>query len=202
MRRLKLPFGMRPHQVLPTVGLLLIVWALWLAASTAYGSFCAGRASQRIVAQLAEEFAAEEVETIHALSPDDDAMPSVNVDDTDYLGIIAVPTLGMELPVASSWSDEQLRISPCTYDGSYLADDLVICGEGYASQFGRLRSIGIASKVHLSIPGGSAIDYVVSNVEVERLEEIGAIMDDWDLTLFTFNVDGSCLVVRCVRSVR
>lgn len=41
--------------------------------------------------------------------------------------------------------------------------------------------------------------YVVSNVETDRMEDITAIMDDWDLTLFTFNADGSCCVVRCVR---
>ena len=41
--------------------------------------------------------------------------------------------------------------------------------------------------------------YVVSNVETDRMEDITAIMDDWDLTLFTFNADGSRCVVRCVR---
>lgn len=75
----------------------------------------------------------------------------------------------------------------------------MICGEGYARHFGSIGSLGIHDEVRLQTVDGVLYRYVVSNVETDRMEDITAIMDDWDLTPFTFNADGSCCVVRCVR---
>ena len=99
-------------------------------------------------------------------------------------------------PQPSRWT---LRISPCRFEGSYVTNDIVICGEGYARHFGSIGSLGIRDEVRLQTVDGVLYRYVVSNVETDRMEDITAIMDDWDLTLFTFNADGSCCVVRCVR---
>jgi hypothetical protein len=46
---------------------------------------------------------------------------------------------------------------------------------------------------------GSTVRYIVSNIEDDRLEDISTVVDDWDLTFFTFNADGTCIVVRCIR---
>ena len=194
--------GIRAYKLLFAVALTLFVMAAWLSAVNVVESYRAGRASNRLLGQIVEEMPHEPQAGEPMLGPEEAAMPTLAVDGADYLGILSIPPLDLELPVALELSDELLHLSPCAYAGSYLSDDLIICGEGYESHFGRLRTLGISDELKLTTVDGSSIEYIVSNVEVDRLEEIDAIMDDWDLALFTYNIDGTCLVVRCVRSTR
>ena len=130
---------------------------------------------------------------------EDATMPTIKIGPYEYIGSLAIPVLNIDLPVASETDDARLRISPCRYQGSYLTSDLIICGEGYAGHFGAIGSLGIRDEVRFVAADGAMYHYIVSNIETDRQEDIDAIIHDWDLTLFTFNVDNTVRVVRCVR---
>ena len=186
--------------LLIVAGILLVATAVALLATGTLGSLYAGARSDAVLAELAKRDPTPRIDHA-AQGPNDDkgAMPAEIVDGCDYLGVIVFPTLDVELPVAGYYSDEQLRVSPCRYEGSYETNDLIIGGEGYASHFGRISTLGIRDEVRFMAVDGTILQYQVSNVETDDLDDITKILHDWDLTLFTFNVDGSCAVIRCVR---
>jgi len=186
--------------LLIVAGILLVVTAVALLATGTLGSLYAGARSDAVLAELAKRDPTPRIDHA-AQGPNDDkgAMPAEIVDGVEYLGAIVFPTLDVELPVAGYYSDEQLRVSPCRYEGSYETNDLIIGGEGYASHFGRISTLGIRDEVRFMAVDGTILQYQVSNVETDDLDDITKILHDWDLTLFTFNVDGSCAVIRCVR---
>lgn len=209
----------RSHRGLIILGAALICVAVVLVVSGVFDSLRAQAASNAILLTLdqkrPEPYAVdppsglEKVGDSGVMVPQkpeaskqerDQGMPIERIGDYDYVGSIAIPTLGIYLPVAAQTDDARLRISPCLYSGSYLTDDLVICGEGYSSHFGSLGSVGIRDEVRFVAADGAMYRYVVSNVETDKLDDMNNIMDDWDLTLFTFNADGTCCVVRCIRT--
>ena len=46
------------------------------------------------------------------------SMPTAEVEGYDYIGVLSIPVLDLELPVMDSWSYPQLKLSPCRYEGS------------------------------------------------------------------------------------
>ena len=192
------------------LGAAMLAIAVILAANGVFDDLQATFASANVLQQLNEErpepFTADSSASLAASrNPtasrfvEDASMPVVTIGSYDYIGSIAIPVLGIDLPVASETDDARLRISPCRYAGSYFSSDLIICGEGYAGHFGAIGSVGIRDEVRFVAADGAMYHYIVSNVETDRQEDIDAIIHDWDLTLFTFNVDGTVRVVRCVR---
>lgn len=184
-----------------TLGVTLVCVAVVLFASGEVESVRAGRASASILLQL-DEVRPQAHEPRAPLLPgaSDGSMPVQSIGAHDYVGSLTIPSLGINLPVAATTSDECLLDSPCRYNGSYLNDDLIICGEGYRTHFGSLGSVGIRDEVLFVAADGALHSYMVSNVETATLEGIGSVADDWDLTLFTFDGNGTCCVVRCVRA--
>ena len=182
-------------------GITLLCVAIALFANREAESVRAGRASASILSQLDEVRPKEHQPSASVLpGTTDGSMPVQSIGAHDYVGSIAIPSLKINLPVAATTSDECLLESPCRYNGSYFNDDLIICGEGYRSHFGGLGLVGIRDDVLFVAADGALHSYVVSNVETRTLESIDAVVDDWDLTLFTFNGNGTCCVVRCIRA--
>ena len=191
-------------RALLALGLLLLCASVAFLLGRDLQSLAAGKTSSDTLSALAAQIpdagspGASSPSTPEVWSKDRE-MPTVRVGDYDYIGTLALPMIDIEVPVASECDDARLSISPCRYAGSYYDDDLIICGEGYRSHFGLIGGLGIRDEVRLRAADGTLHRYVVSNIETDRLEDIDAIMDDWDLTLFTFNSDDTCCVVRCVR---
>ena len=182
------------------LGCAFVAVVVALLLSRGWAGMRAGQSSDEVLAHLHEHMPSTSVEAPKTTLPSDsNSMPALDVGGNAYIGSLAIPSLDLDLPIAATCTDELLRISPCRFEGSYVTNDIVICGEGYARHFGSIGSLGIRDEVRLQTVDGVLYRYVVSNVETDRMEDITAIMDDWDLTLFTFNADGSCCVVRCVR---
>ena len=182
------------------VGAVLVLTALLLLVNRGYGSLQAGTASMRVLEVLDEHQGdSYVVAPQERLETGRFEMPYIVVGDFKYVGRIVIPALDLVLPLSSRCTDESLEISPGCYRGTYADNDLVVCGEGYEAHFGRISQLGIRDEVKIVTVDGVLYRYIVSNIENDRMEDIDAILDDWDLTLFTFNADGTCLVVRCVR---
>lgn len=128
-------------------------------------------------------------------------MPTMTLDGEEYIGYLELPTLGLSLPVMSSWSYPKLRTSPCRYQGTAQDGTLVILAHNYARHFGRLREMGVGDLVQLVGVDGSLYVYQVAALETLSSTDVDAMLESgYDLTLFTCTPGGRMRVaVRLTR---
>ncbi len=191
-------------KLLITSGLLLLLAAAGLAIYNVLTDLGAGAASNEVLSELVESLpqkgGAAAAVPDYVLNPDME-MPTVDIDGTDYIGFLAIPSLELELPVASEWSYPQLRTSPCRYTGSAYLDSLVICGHNYSSHFGNLKNLKVGDRVVFTDADGNVFEYKVVSVEELRPTAVEEMMsDEYDLSLFTCTIGGRTRVtVRCMK---
>ena len=199
---------MRPkHLILG--GLLLIAAALCLTAYNLLEAQRAAQAAEHALRQLEEPEPAVTQEPSEPAEPAPPAyvldptmeMPTREVDGILYIGVLEIPSLELELPVISAWSDALLKLAPCRYLGSAYLDDLIIAGHNYRGHFGGLPALTEGDEVAFTDVAGNRFVYAVSLVEQlpgTAIQEMEA--GDWDLTLFTCDAGGTARVtVRCER---
>lgn len=201
------------------LGLLLIAAALLL---TAYNLFDAHRADESVSdllgklknflsvqdvnengqnGVLEQEFDDGEIEIPdYILNPNMD-MPEQNIDGDDYIGVLKIPSLSLELPIISRWNDARLRTAPCRYVGSAYTNDMVIAGHNYDSHFGRLKTLDLGDEISFVDMAGNEFVYRVVETEILQPTAIEEMQSgDWDLTMFTCTIGGRTRVtVRCER---
>ena len=127
---------------------------------------------------------------------------TVSLDGVEYLGILSLPTLALELPVQSGWDMEALRQSPCRYAGTLASNDLVIAAHNYRRHFAALHTLQVGDAVIFTDAAGQSHRYAVSRIETLHATAVAEMLaGEWDMTLFTCNYDGTARVtVRCVRA--
>lgn len=137
----------------------------------------------------------------YELDPDM-AMPVNNIDGIDYIGVLRISSIGIELPVISEWSYNNLKVAPCRYAGSAYKDDMVICAHNYDIHFGRLRSLSYGDIVSFTDVDGNEFTYEVIDIETLKPNAIEEMtQDEGDLTLFTCTFSGSSRVtIRCLKT--
>lgn len=138
-------------------------------------------------------------ETVSVQSQLNNEMTEIDIDGYLYIGYISIPSLGLELPVMSSWSYPQLKIAPCRYYGSTKTRDLVIAAHNYSRHFGNIKSLNTGDSVYFT-----DIDEVVTVYQVAEIDTLGSnaveemTSSGYELTLFTCTYDGqSRVTVRC-----
>lgn len=200
----------RISSVLIALGAALLFGALGLTVFNLRQSNAAGETAAQTVSALkatiptdGDFYAKEQPETEtpdYRLNPEME-MPTVRIDDREYIGVLSIPALGRELPVISSWDYPGLRVAPCRYTGSAYTDDLVIAAHNYASHFGRLRELSQGDSIRFTDTDGNVFDYVVSELEILEPYAVSQMTEgDWDLTLFTCTPGGQYRVtLRCNR---
>lgn len=192
----------RVGSLLVAAGLALVLAALGLAAYNLHDSNRAQAASSQVAEQLASAIgqasdAAASAST--AASPTADGMPTVTIDGREYVGLVRIPSLGLELPVLAEWSYEGLEVAPCRYSGSAYAGDLVLAGHNYVSHFGRLASLSYGAEVSFVDVRGNVFVYQVASIEELDATSVEDMTEsEWPLTLFTCNFSGAArTTVRC-----
>lgn len=128
-------------------------------------------------------------------------MPEETIDGQQYIGILEIPSLGLELPIISQWSYPALNIAPARYVGSAYQDDLVIAAHNFKSHFGRLNTLAQGDRVIFTDVDGNVFVYEAQLIETLRPQAVEEMCSgEWDLTLFTCTVGGKYRVtVRCSR---
>ena len=126
-------------------------------------------------------------------------MPLKTVDGNDYIGVISIPSINIELPIISEWSYPRLKAAPCRYCGTLYQRNLVICAHNYRRHFGHIKDLRIGDSVFFTDMDGFVFRYKVTEVltlDPMAIEEMRT--GDWDLTLFTCTLGGRTRVtVRC-----
>lgn len=196
------------------LGLLLLAAALCLTAYNMAQANQAGEAAQDVVTRLEElvstqqtlpesfsdpEATAPTLELPDYVRDPNKEMPTQTIRGYDYIGILSIPALELELPVMCTWDYTRLRIAPCRYTGSVYQDNMTICAHNYASHFGGLKNLRIGDDVTFTDAEGNVFSYSVCELETlapSAVEEMTT--GDWDLTLFTCTIGGATRVtVRC-----
>lgn len=128
-------------------------------------------------------------------------MPTMVIDGEEYIGYLEIPTLGLNLPVMSSWDYDKLKTAPCRYWGSAYDDTLVILAHNYRRHFSRLYALQIGAPVQFVDVNGRIHRYVVAAQEVLKPGDVlEMVSSDYDLTLFTCTYGGATRVtVRLTR---
>ena len=127
------------------LGLLLIAAALFLSAYNEMESHEARNSAQQVIAQMCQTLPTETAAETEApavpeyLLDADREMPVQTINGRDYIGVLTIPSLELELPVLSQWDYPALKVAPCRYSGSLYQDNLIICAHNYASHFGKLK---------------------------------------------------------------
>lgn len=175
-------------------GLLLIAAALFLSVYNEWESHEARDSAQQVIAQLCDELPTEAGEPT-TLPDVRREMPVKTINGRDYIGVLSIPSLELELPVISQWDYPALKVAPCRYSGSLYQDNLIICAHNYASHFGKLKELQPGDIVLFT----DMDEHVVTFQMVERetlnpMDAEGMEAGDWDLTLFTCTIDGQTRV--------
>lgn len=126
-------------------------------------------------------------------------MPIVEIDGYQYIGVLEIPSIELELPIMCTWDDEKLKVTPCRYKGSAYQNDLIIAGHNYRSHFNPLKNFEGGEEVIFTDVEGNKFTYEVGDVEIMKGTEVERMeAGDWDLTLFTCTYNGqSRFALRC-----
>ena len=189
-------------------GLLCLTAALAFFVFNKVESDHAEESSEKIVSALQSKLGESEKKSAAKEFPTDNPdrkMPALSLEGSDYIGILSIPYLDLELPVLSVLTDDALQITPCLYSGSVYGNDMVIGAHNYDSHFGNISSLVMGASVFFTDAENNLYEYEVANIETLRPEQTEELTkkqrtNDWDLTMFTCNYSGSeRITVRCNR---
>ena len=198
-----------------TVGLLLIAAALFLVSYNLYDELRAEQSARQAVTQLDAYLPAEAapeapldsagdqeplVSDERTVIPDyvlssNMEMPVETINGIDFIGVLRIPALELELPIISEWNYPNLKTAPCRYSGSAYLNNLIICGHNYTSHFGTLKNLWEGDIATFTDIDGNVFIYKMVERETLNPTDIeGMESGNWDLTLFTCTVGGQSRV--------
>ena len=188
--------------LLVALGLLLILAAVCLHILHERQDILAGQNAGILLEELANDIKYHPPVTA-APDPEEenvseDSVPSRTLAGYDLMGIIRVPSVGVELPVLNRWSYDLLNVAPCRYSGSLETGDLIILGHSYKSHFRPLRQVQAGDSVEFTDANGVTFRYVAAAVDVIPETACDQLPSEYPLTLFTCTSDSRHrVIVRC-----
>ena len=114
------------------------------------------------------------------------------------IGIIRVPSCGVELPVLSDWSYTKLEYAPCRYSGNIYAGDFILMGHNYSCHFKPLKKVELGAELEFEDANGLIWKYKVEEIDSIHRSDVEALASEHDLILFTCEEYGVYrFVARC-----
>jgi sortase A len=150
-------------------------------------------------AQTAPEPTEASAQTPEADGGEEEPEPVIELGEYEYLGVLSIPALGLDLPVMQAWSYPRLKVSPCRYAGSAAGNDMVIAAHNYSRHFGRLTQLRDGDAVVFTDALGIAYQYRVAAIEtLAATNAEGMTHSGYALTLFTCTYGGQArIALRC-----
>lgn len=177
--------------ILIGLGAALILSALFLLMYNQQENKQAGEVVQEVLPQI-QTVIKEQPVTIPTVSEEISAeveqCPSkiVMVNGYNYIGILNLPTLLLELPVLSNCDEDLLKIAPCRDYGDLSTDDLVIAAHNYKNHFGRLSQLKNGDEVTFIDMSGNIHRYEVSQSMMISPNDVDLVVDSgYELVLYT-----------------
>ncbi len=140
--------------------------------------------------------------SIHAAALDDranKALPVMQVQGSDYCGIVELPVYHTALPVHAVWDAKRVTQYPCRYLGSIYDGPLIIGGSDAPGQFHFMDVISLEDEVYITDMTGERYRYRVQDIQITDDVSTEALKaSPADLILFAKNAFSlQWTVVRC-----
>lgn len=206
-------------RILIAAGALLLMAAVSLVLFNRYRDHAAGEHASETLVQVKQYIEKQPPADTSPAQPGDNApgeaspdeaeteaqeqqeLTPLELDGEQYIGMISIPKLGIELPVMRDWTEQNMATAPCRYSGSAVRRDMVICAHNYSSFFKGLDTLMPGDEVIYTLLSGKQYRYEVSWSELINGWDTPQMTDgseNWDLTLFTCTWSGwSRVTVRC-----
>lgn len=193
----------RQGNILVATGLLLITAAFCLAGYNIMENNAAGRNVQQVMEQLQQTVPQKTEDSTEFISNTDRELPVQEIDGLAYVGTVSMPSVGLELPVLSQWSESGRKMAPCRYTGTPYAANMVIAAHNYKVHFQPIRDLEAGDTVVFTDVEGNSFTYTVALTEILERTDVQAMTDSsWALTLFTCTFDAQQHVtVRCEQQI-
>lgn len=199
------------------LGMIFILSALGLAGYNLYFDASAGESSRTVVEELEAEVLSnndvifeEAAYTVSAETKNYDPhlpqieytyMPIKIIKGIEYCGIVWIPSIDLELPIADNWDYTKMKSSPIRYYGSAYMNDLVVCAHNNKSQFGNIKELNNGDEVVIVDAEGRVFKYEVQKIETVQKTSVEYVThSEYDLALVTCTIGGGARVaVFCNR---
>lgn len=191
-------------------GLVMVFGAMFLHVAEEKQDTLAGANSQILLRQLKlNRITVDTVtdQTVPEAAPEEEpAIVDTTMPEKEYLGYsmigtLRIPSVGMELPILSSWSYPLLNVAPCRYSGSIPGGDMILMGHKYKSHFAPLHSVSNGDSVEFEDVNGIIYRYTVEEILYLHRSEGEQLPSEYPLTLFTCTPGGvNRIVLRCIEA--
>ena len=188
------------------IGFLFVVAAIILTSYNFWddrrAAAASGAAMEEILLDISKAKEMQEEETPDYFVAPEMEMPKSSVGEYDYIGVLDIPALGMNLPVVGELSYSALKVAPCRYTGSAYQDDLIIAAHNYSGHFGKIKRLQAGDDVFFTDMDGNLFSYQMVSMEVLKDTAVKDMRSGgYDLTLFTCTYAGdSRMTIRCERN--
>ncbi|MGL5348230.1 MAG: sortase [Peptostreptococcaceae bacterium] len=156
------------------------------------------KALQEVKNQIPELSELEKMKALISMN-DEIGMPVINIDGKEYIGILKIPALSLELPIQSNWDYKLLRSSPCRYQGSIYDNSMIVMAHNYKTHFGSIYRLKSGDEILFTDVNGITYSYSVLGLEKIHGKNVDEMVNnDYDFTLFTCTYGGEYrIAVRC-----
>jgi sortase (surface protein transpeptidase) len=131
--------------------------------------------SKELLRELERVIPKDPVMTQDPVYKDASSMPAIEIKGISCIGILKVPKIGLELPVANNGSD--IGFTPIHISGTPHTTDFVIEALGYSSQFGPLSELELKDNLIFVDLYGYQYSYEIIGIVSGTAEQLQA-MDD------------------------
>ena len=193
--------NMSKGKILVIIGVFLILISLTMTVYNKYEDLKAGKDANETLNIIKDEITSQKhvVDTL----PTDEVreMKTININGDEFIGTITIPSINLELPVLSKFSNSNLKKAPCRYYGNLFTNDLIICAHAYETFFANLNKLKQNDLIIFTDVDGNIYTYEVLEVEVLKETDVEKMVNnEFDLTLYTCTYDNTGrITVRCNR---
>jgi sortase A len=182
-------------------GVLLLASAVLLLFYNRQVAAQAGEAAQTALTEIRREIGASSAAASSAGTAQSEqrtGMTVANIGGYDYVGYLAIPALGLQLPVMADCDLTRMGIAPCRQFGSTWTDDLVIAGHNYRQHFGEIQTLGAGDAVQFTDMDGNEISYLVREIRLVKPGDVDKAKNSgYDLVLYTCTYGARYRVLVC-----
>lgn len=163
------------------IGILLIVLALFEYTKDSYEDYSASKSSEEALEEITDYI----INTNDEVKIEELSSTNKNIEE-NYIGIITIPDINIELPVYNNWSYDNLRKAPAVYYGSISENNLVICGHSYRSHFKKLNKLKSGNTIVITdINNNKYVYQVVMSEVINPYDSDEMVESEFDLTIFS-----------------
>lgn len=124
-------------------------------------------------------------------------MPALEIDGTDFIGLLELPGRNISLPVSNSWGNKDFGYRPARYTGSIYDGTLVIGGRYEAGNFDFADKLDIGEEITFTDMTGGVFRYTVEKITHSDNAKTETLTGgDGELTLFV-KKESTFLLIHC-----